>query len=278
MDFSQLFTRSGTLLKEHPRVAIPFILNQFIFYALFFALVSLGFSTNFTNEFIVENYKQILLYGIGGYIVWLIVTIIFSCWGYYQNAMFLMNKKTTLLSSFFSSQRYFFKLLLIRVCFMIVIAIPIVLLVAFVVFAFMQHPLLGLAMILLSALLILAWVLFVSVKLFFVEVQLFIEKKGAISPITYIRQAYSFSKGKSGSIILLLLIIIVIHFIVNTATSNPFAGIILEYIKSFQIIIFFIIGFLFSLVLAIITGATSAFTNLLMIKSYLDLKKEDKTK
>lgn len=275
MEFTSLLVKSFDLLRNHPKLSIPFIANQFVFYMIVFLLYSLNFNGNVE----VSSINQIIEYSIyflGGLLVWFFLSTIFSSWGYYQNSLFVINKTTTLFQSFLKSLKYVIKLFLVRMTYFIIVLIPIFILIGLATSLFFIHILLGIAGVLLFSALIIIWILFISVRLLYAEASIYVDDALKLSPFYYVKKAYRFSRKRSGSIILVVLTIIVIHAFVNTLTSNPFTSVILAFLKSYQMIIYYFLAIIFSLVLAIITGSTSAFTNILILKSYRDFKKEKK--
>lgn len=275
MEFTSLLVKSFDLLRDHPKLSLPFIINQFIFYIIVFSLYSLNFSEGLE----VSNVTEVLeysIYFIVGLLAWFVLSTIFSSWGYYQNSQFVSNKTTSLSKSFFTSLKYALKLFLVRITYFIIVLIPTFIFIGLATSLFFIHILIGIAGVLLFSALIIVWILFISVRLLYAEASIYFDNTLKLSPFYYVKKAYRFSKKRSGSIILVVLTIIVIHAFVNTITSNPFTSVILAYFKSYQMMIYYFLAIISSVILAIITGSTSAFTNILILKSYRDFEKEKK--
>lgn len=277
MELTTLLIKSFDLLRNQPKLAIPFILNQFVFYLLLFVVFSISFSSSFEISNI-NDLKTNGFYFLLGLFSWFFISTLFSSWGYYQNTQFIKDKNITLYKSALFSLKYIVKLFLVRLTYFIIVLIPVLLLVLLASSLFLINILLGVVGVLLVSALLIIWVLFISVRLLYAEASIYIDNSIKLSPFYYVKKAYQFSRKRSGSIILLVLTIIVIHAFVNVLTSNPFTSVVLTFLKSYQLFLYYALASLFSLILAIISGATSAFTNILILKSYRNFKKDNKNK
>lgn len=274
MDIIITLKKSAQLLYTHPKLTFPFILNQIFFYSIVFGLSGLGIV--YSIEYIQNQINDAIVYIIGGTILWFIISTLFSSWGYYQNSRYVNNKTISILKAFIPSLRYFFKLFTIRMLFFLIILIPFLFLIALSLSSFLINYYIGTITTVLSMSLLLVWIIFISVKLFYAEVRLFMEDSINYSTVYNLSEAYKFSKGKNSTIIVLFILIVMIHFFANSVLSNSGTNSILELVKGGEMILYFIIGGVFSILAGIIAGATSSFTNLTMMKSYLEFKKAGK--
>ena len=272
---------SFSLIKNNPKLTVPFVLSHMFNYVLIFSLISI-FAINQQGKYIIENISnlEIILFFIFGFILWIIILTYFSCWGFYQNARYTMGYQIKLIHSAYKSLRYLLKLILVNIVFFFLMAIPLVIssFLVILIYYFTQSILLT---ILTGVLLILITIIlsfFILIRIIFAQADIFLNTKKKVSVLQYFENSYKFSKTNTLSVILLIIIIVAINMIGSMFTSAPFSNAILELFRQIHWIIFLIIGFLFFMVVSIISGSVSAFNNLLILNFYYDSKDKSTAK
>lgn len=202
------------------------------------------------------------------------------CWMYfscmtYTSALAALKKKKAKLLDFNLTNKYFIKYIAIFILFIIIILVPLAFLGILIFSLFWSKSVLLVILLIFGfVILALAYIVYIAVRFFFDISILFIDDEG---PVSSLKKAFLISRGNFKIVLALFGIYYGLQVLTQSIGSSPFFDSLYNFLISDSIVKSAIL-LLAILVFLIIASIISAFQAVFLLQSYIDFKRNSKTK